>query len=116
MDPFVKTNFGFCQGKVEMSASWQSRNVRLGVGLWKRHVKLNVPVKRRRALLASNPLRNNRSELIRTMGWRNPPVALSSSDGSRWREAAAPVRAGMRIPHRTIDSAMPSKTHVEAST
>jgi hypothetical protein len=32
--------------------------------------KALVPVKRRRAMLASNPLRNSRSELIATMGRR----------------------------------------------
>ena len=45
-----------CQGKVEMSPCWQSRNVPMGRGLEKLHVKLRVPVKRRRAMLASNPI------------------------------------------------------------
>ena len=45
-----------CQGKVEMSSSWQSRNVAFGRRLLEAHVSLRVPVKRRRALLASNPI------------------------------------------------------------
>ena len=46
-----------CQGKVEMSSSWQSRNVLfLGVHA-EGHDNLCVPVKRRRAMLASNPIK-----------------------------------------------------------
>lgn len=59
-----------CQGKVEMSPCWQSRNVPFLPGLVEWHVKLRVPVKRRRALLASNPLRNSRPELVATMSKR----------------------------------------------
>jgi hypothetical protein len=59
-----------CQGKVEMSPCGQSRNVPFCRGLWELRVKLRVPVKRRRAMLASNPLRNSRPELIATMGKR----------------------------------------------
>jgi hypothetical protein len=46
-----------CQGKVEMSPLWQSRNVVFCLGLSGLHVNLRVPVKRRRALLASNPIK-----------------------------------------------------------
>jgi hypothetical protein len=47
----------FCQGKVEMSPSRQSRNVPFSLGLGGVHVNLRVPVKRRRAMLASNPIK-----------------------------------------------------------
>jgi hypothetical protein len=61
-----------------VDVSRQSRNVPLLAkqkcpllpGLVKVHVKLRVPVKRRRAMLASNPLRNSRSELVATMSKR----------------------------------------------
>jgi hypothetical protein len=66
---------GWCQGKVEMSASWQSRNVRFGLGHAEVHGKLIVPVKRRGALVATNPSRNSRSELI-----------------GRWDDAILPAR------------------------
>ena len=46
-----------CQGKVEMSPSRQSRNVPFSLGLGGVHVNLRVPVKRRRAMLASNPIK-----------------------------------------------------------
>ena len=47
-DLFVKSAGSLCQGKVEMSPfAWASGRV---------HVILRVPVKRRRALLASNPI------------------------------------------------------------
>ena len=45
-----------CQGKVEMSPSWQSRNVPFAWVFWETHVILPVPVKRRRALVATNPI------------------------------------------------------------
>ena len=45
-----------CQGKVEMSPSWQSRNVPFCPALCEVHVILPVPVKRRRALVATNPI------------------------------------------------------------
>jgi hypothetical protein len=45
-----------CQGKVEMSYSLQSRNVRFWPGGETVHVNLGVPVKRRRAMLASSPI------------------------------------------------------------
>jgi hypothetical protein len=45
-----------CQGKVEMSYSLQSRNVRYCRGGERVHVILAMPVKRRRAMLASNPI------------------------------------------------------------
>ena len=54
----VKQHLGPCQGKVEMSPSWQSRNVPFCLGLWKVHVNLRVPVKRRRALVATNPIKD----------------------------------------------------------
>ena len=47
----------FCQGKVEMSPRWQSRNVPFCPGLSEVHVNLRVPVKRRRALVATNPIK-----------------------------------------------------------
>jgi hypothetical protein len=49
--------YSICQGKVEMSPLWQSRNVVFCLGLSGLHVNLRVPVKRRRALLASNPIK-----------------------------------------------------------
>src|SRR5439155_14374584 len=39
-----------------MSPSWQSRNVPITRDFWGTHVMLLVPVKRRRAMLASNPI------------------------------------------------------------
>ena len=39
-----------------MSCSWQSRNVVFGLGIGGVHVTLLVPVKRRRALVATNPI------------------------------------------------------------
>jgi hypothetical protein len=45
-----------CQRKVEMSYSLQSRNVRFQPGGESVRVNLAVPVKRRRAMLASNPI------------------------------------------------------------
>jgi hypothetical protein len=45
-----------CQGKVEMSYSLQSRNVRFGPAGEGARVILAMPVKRRRAMLASNPI------------------------------------------------------------
>ena len=45
-----------CQGKIEMSPSQQSRNVPFSLGLSGVRVNLRVSVKRRRALLASNPI------------------------------------------------------------
>ena len=46
-----------CQGKVEMSPSRQSRNVVFGPCIPEMHVNLRAPVKRRRAMLASNPIK-----------------------------------------------------------
>jgi hypothetical protein len=46
-----------CQGKVEMSPSWQSRNVVFCLGLCGVRVILRLPVKRRRALVATNPIK-----------------------------------------------------------
>ena len=45
-----------CRGKVEMSPRWQSRNVPFSPGLLGVRVTLLVPVKRRRALVATNPI------------------------------------------------------------
>jgi hypothetical protein len=45
-----------CQRKIEMSPSAQSRNVPFSPGLEEVRVNLRVPVKRRRAMLASNPI------------------------------------------------------------
>jgi hypothetical protein len=47
----------------------------------KEHGKLIVPVKRRGALVATNPSRNSRPELIRTMGTTWSSGALSGLDG-----------------------------------
>src|ERR1022692_234001 len=52
--PFVA--FSHCQGKVEMSYSLQSRNVRFCGAGERVRVILTMPVKRRRAMLASNPI------------------------------------------------------------
>jgi hypothetical protein len=46
----------FCRGKVEMSYRWQSRNVVFCLGRSGASVILRVPVKRRRALVATNPI------------------------------------------------------------
>ena len=46
-----------CQRKVEMSYSLQSRNVRFSPGGARGRDSLGVPVKRRRAMLASNPIK-----------------------------------------------------------
>jgi hypothetical protein len=46
-----------CQRKVEMSYSLQSRNVLFCLIAAGVHGSLGVPVKRRRALLASNPIK-----------------------------------------------------------
>ena len=56
VDGTGRGNRPHCQGKVEMSYSLQSRNVlfcRGGDGV---RVILAMPVKRRRAMLASNPV------------------------------------------------------------
>ena len=45
-----------CQGKIEMSPSQQSRNVPCWPNQPGVRVNLLVPVKQRRALLASNPI------------------------------------------------------------
>jgi predicted CDP-diglyceride synthetase/phosphatidate cytidylyltransferase len=52
----IKAWWVMCQGKVEMSPSEQNRNVPFCLGFVGVHVNLLVPVKRRRALLASNPI------------------------------------------------------------
>ena len=51
----VKLGALLCQGKVEMSSPWQSRNVAFCLGFSGVRVNLLVPVKRRRALVATNP-------------------------------------------------------------
>ncbi|HZZ15362.1 MAG TPA: hypothetical protein VFE08_05325 [Candidatus Sulfotelmatobacter sp.] len=55
--------------------------------------KLTMPVKRRRAMLASNPLRNSRPELIATMGraYKLPDV-LTAWPGPD-RKAVNPAQA-----------------------
>ena len=91
-----------CQGKVEMSASWQSRNVRFGVSLWKRHGKLIVPVKQRRAMLASTPPRNSRSELIVTMGMaQSSRCAIESRTGAVVGRRLLRFGTRCNIAHRT---------------
>ena len=55
-ESFVKSVLAPCQGKVEMSPSGQNRNVPFSLVLGGVHVNLRVPVKRRRAMLASNPI------------------------------------------------------------
>ena len=69
---------------------------------------LMVPVKRRRAMLASNPLRNSRSELVATMSraWELPvrPYSL----GRPRPECGTSVQVYMKEQHiGAIDSAMP---------
>ena len=51
------SRFGGCQRKVEMSYSLQSRNVRFLPGGARGRGSLGVPVRRRRAMLASNPIK-----------------------------------------------------------
>jgi hypothetical protein len=46
-----------CQPKVEMSCLWQSRNVAFDLAFRGVHVNLCVQVKRRRAMLAGNPIK-----------------------------------------------------------
>jgi hypothetical protein len=53
---FGSSTFVPRQRKVEMSYSLQSKNVRFWLRLEKVGVSLAVPVKRRRAMLASNPI------------------------------------------------------------
>jgi hypothetical protein len=55
----LTTHFEYfrCQRKVEMSYSLQSRNVLFCLIAAGVHGSLGVPVKRRRALLASNPIK-----------------------------------------------------------
>jgi len=52
----IKHESALCQGKIEMSPSRQSRNVAFGLGHWRVPVILRLPVKRRRALVATNLL------------------------------------------------------------
>src|SRR4051794_6846150 len=52
----VKGEIASCQGKVEMSPRWQSRNVPFSPSCRGVRDILRVPVKRRRAMLASNPI------------------------------------------------------------
>src|ERR1700733_4900484 len=76
---------------------------------------LMMPVKRRRAMLASNPSRNSRPELIADDGqgmwfpacpipWRRPDRKAGTPRGKK--------RSGHIGP---IDSVMPEKTHLEGS-
>src|ERR1035437_7625771 len=53
----AKCRYWHCQGKVEMSPSRQNRNVPFSLDLGGVHVNLRVPVKRRRRMLASNPIK-----------------------------------------------------------
>ena len=53
----LKNDMVVCQRKVEMSYSLQSRNVRFWPGGVRGRGSLGVPVKRRRAMLASNPIK-----------------------------------------------------------
>jgi hypothetical protein len=55
--PLVNASLKKCRGKVEMSPCWQSRNVAFSPGVLRIHVSLSLPVKRRRAMLASNPIK-----------------------------------------------------------
>ena len=56
-DTRLNREVAICQGKVEMSPPWQSRNVAFSLDALGVRVNLRVPVKRRRALLASNPIK-----------------------------------------------------------
>jgi hypothetical protein len=53
----VKEVMPACQGKIEMSPLWQSRNVPFCRGFCGVHVILRLPVKQRRALVATNPIK-----------------------------------------------------------
>jgi len=71
-----------------------------------------VPVKRRRALLASIPLRNSRPELIATMGRaQNFPVRSDSLGRTRPESGRCRPRLKKERHIGAIDSAMPEKTH-----
>jgi hypothetical protein len=53
----VNGRIAVCQRKVEMSSSLQSRNVLFGWAIREKDGKLWLPATRRRALLASNPIK-----------------------------------------------------------
>src|SRR5215831_4240959 len=55
--PAARAGNNHCQRKVEMSYCLQSRNVRFVPGGPRGRGSLGVPVKRRRAMLASNPIK-----------------------------------------------------------
>ncbi len=75
----------------------------------KEHGKLIVPVKRRRAMLASTPSRNNRPELIETMsGARSSRRVLLSLVGPDQREEVGSAGLWELLAHiGLIDSVMP---------
>src|SRR4051812_14916715 len=66
-----------CRGKVEMSPSWQSRNVVFCLSWRGVHVILPVPVRRRREIPASNPVEEiaGRNSSADDDKGRGPPVA-----------------------------------------
>jgi len=78
-----------CQRNVEMSPSVQSRNVLFATPRLRVRVNLRVPVKRRRAMVATNPIKGSRPELIRTMSEsvflpaRSSTWASGPTDGRR---------------------------------
>src|ERR1039458_3648135 len=95
-----------CQGKVEMSYSLQSRNVRFCGAGERVRVILTMPVKRRRAMLARNPIWEDpaRTQRGRWVG-RGPSVAsLDWGSLADQREAVPRPQVCMVFvwrPHRT---------------
>src|ERR1700735_5618074 len=74
---------------------------------------MGVSVKRRRALLASIPLRNNRPELIATMGRaQNFPVRSESLGRTRPESGKCRPRLKRERHIGAIDSAMSEKTQL----
>jgi len=83
-----------------MSPSWQSRNVPFGRWFCIVHGILPVPVKRRRALVATNPIEESRPELIGTMGRaRSSRRALEPVIGAGRREAVPRRGLWRMFPH-----------------
>src|SRR3974390_626511 len=106
---------GPCQRKVEMSYSLQSRNVRFSPGGVRVRGSLGVPVKRRRAMLASNPIKEYPAGThLRTMRW-SVILPARSATWARGRPAgggSAPPQGlvfdfGLETTSDQIDSDMP---------
>ena len=94
---------------------WQSRNVVFCRGFSRVHVNLRVPVKRRRALVATNPIKEYPAGTQRD----DEEYVFLPAHSRAWirgcqREAAAPAQAWFPKPHiGPVDSVMPKKTHPE---